>query len=135
MSADPTTALFASAPIVRLFGLELARCEPELVEVRMPARAELGQEVGRVQGGALGVLADHAAVYLLIPHLGDGESVTSVEFKLNFLRAAQPGGEQLVARATPIHRGRTTALCAVDIHQGERHVAHGLFTYLRLPAT
>jgi uncharacterized protein (TIGR00369 family) len=122
--------LFAATPVNGLLRSTLVHRSAERVEVRAAITGESAQEYGIVQGGIIGAIADTAAVYLLIPEAMDRGRVTGVEFKMNFLRPAEPAGGDLVAVATPIKIGRRLAVCAVDVMQGERHVARGVFTYL-----
>lgn len=93
-------------------------------------RPEIIQEKGVVHGGFLATLADTAAVYALVPDLDPDAALTSVEFKLNFLRPSVPEGGDLEARSQVIRRGRTLSLVDVDVFQEKRHVAKGLFTYI-----
>lgn len=122
--------MFARTAVNRFLGTRLASRAADRVEVRMSARPEMAQEYGVVQGGILTGLADTAAVYLLIPDAMDRGRVHGVGLTLNFLRPAHADGSDLVAVATPVKLGRTIAVCSVDITQGDRHVAHGTFTYL-----
>ncbi len=39
-------------------------------------------------------------------------------------------GEPLVARGRVVRRGKRVSVSVVDVFQGERHLATGLFTYL-----
>jgi uncharacterized protein (TIGR00369 family) len=127
----------------RLLGLSLKQRDESGATVVMAARPELAQEYGVVHGGFLAALADTAAVYALLPKLAAGEGMTSVEFKVNFLAAADPEGGEITARATIVKAGRTIRVAQVDVHQSapadsraaagaSRHVLTGLFTYLVL---
>ncbi len=69
-------------------------------------------------------------MYAVHPYLPDGLTMTSIEFKLNFLRPATVGGGPLVATARVVRRGRRVAVCDVDVWQDGEAVATGLFTYL-----
>ena len=122
--------LFARTGSNRFLGARLVSRAPDRVEVHMAARPEMAQEYGVVQGGILTALADTATAYLLLPDAMDRGHVNGVELKMNFLRPARPDGSDLVAVATPVKIGRTIAVFSVDITQGDRHVAHGTFTYL-----
>jgi len=134
-------------PSNRLLGLTLREQSDGSATVAMAARPEFAQEYGVVHGGLLAALADSAAVYALLPKLADGESMTSVEFKVNFLAAADPAGGEIVAKATVVRAGRTIRVASVDVHQAPRaqpsapaasahpagrHVLTGLFTYVVL---
>lgn len=134
MTVDPRAAdMFAATAVNRSLGARLVARTGERVEVRAPVRAETLQEYGIVQGGIVGALADTAAVYLVIPEAMDRGRVNGVEFKMNFLRPATLDGGELVAVATPVRIGQRIAVCAVNVTQGERHVAFGTFTYLVAP--
>jgi uncharacterized protein (TIGR00369 family) len=125
-----TEEMFARTAVNRFLGSRLVSRAADRVEVRMPARPEMAQEYGVVQGGILSGLADTAAVYLVIPDAMERGHVHGIEFKMNFLRPARADGSELVAVATPVKIGRTIAVCSVDITQADRLVAHGTFTYL-----
>ncbi len=99
----------------------------------MDARPEYTQEAGVVQGGILSAIADTAAVYAFLPDLDDDQIMTSIEFKMNFLRPVEPEGEPIVARSKVIKRGRTVGVCDVAVSQSDNLVVKGLFTYMFLP--
>jgi uncharacterized protein (TIGR00369 family) len=120
---------FESIPINAALKLEMTRT-PGAAEVRMPIQAWFGQEGSVVHGGIITTVADTAAVYAIFPDLDEARSMTSIELKINFLRPARLDGETIVATSRVIKKGRTVAICAVDVHQGEAQVATGLFTYL-----
>lgn len=126
-------ARFAATPINRHLGLELREADPDRAEVALPVRDDLVQEENVVHGGVIATLADTAAVYLVLPSLPDEAGLTSIEFKVNFLRPARVEAGELRAVATPVRLGRTVAVCRVEVTQDERAVAEGLFTYLVLP--
>jgi len=89
-----------------------------------------GKEGGVVHGGTVSTLADTAAVYTLHPYLTENQSMTSIEFKMNFLSPVLIENGDLLAQANLVKRGRKVALCDVEIYQKEKLVAKGLFTYL-----
>jgi uncharacterized protein (TIGR00369 family) len=125
--------LFARTPVNAFLKSSLVHRSADRVEVRAPVSAAQAQEYGVIQGGIVSAIADTAAVYLLIPEAMDRGRVTGVEFKMNFLRPAVADGGELVAVATPLRIGRRLAVCAVDVTQGGRHLARGVFTYLISP--
>jgi uncharacterized protein (TIGR00369 family) len=128
---------FTDTPVNRLFGFELLDIDGRGASVAFRPRTEHAQEYGVVHGGILSALADTAAVYTILaavytvlPSLKSGERMTSIEFKLNFLAAATTGGGEVVATARLVRKGRTVAVVSADVHQGQVHVATGLFTYI-----
>ena len=72
-------------------------------------------------------------MYALHPYLAEGERMTSIEFKINFLAAALASRGEVVATSSVAKRGRTVAVVNVNVNQGEQRVATGLFTYVILP--
>jgi uncharacterized protein (TIGR00369 family) len=123
---------FLATPVNRLFGFELLDLDGRGVSVAFRPRPEHAQEYGVVHGGILSALADTAAVYTILPGLKSGERMTSIEFKVNFLAGARTNGGEVVATARLVRKGRTIALVSADVHQGQVHVATGLFTYIVL---
>ena len=120
----------AEGPAHRLLGLEFVSRSAEHGELRMPVRPEHLQVEGVVHGGLITTLADQAAVTCLHAEMAPDQTMTSIELKVSFLRPALLGAGDLVARADVIKRGRSVALCRVEVTQGEKAVARGLFTYL-----
>ncbi len=122
--------LFDRTPINEYLGFRLVSSEAEGSELTMELRPELKQEGGKVHGGMISTFADTTAVYAIAPTLPDGKTMTSIEFKLNFVRSADLEGPELVGRGKPVRVGRKVALAEVEVSQDERLVAKGLFTYL-----
>lgn len=125
-------ARFGTVPVNARLGFELRSHDESGAVVAFTPRPEHTQEYGVVHGGILAALADTAAVYALHPVLADGQGMTSIEFKVNFLAAARPGAGEVVARSTMLRRGKTLAVLQSDVHQGETHVLTGIFTYVIL---
>jgi uncharacterized protein (TIGR00369 family) len=127
---DGLIEAFARVPIVRHFGMRIVSRSSGEALLAMDPLPEHLQEEGIVQGGVLSALADTAAVYTLYPELPAGRTMTSIEFKMNFLRPATPDRGPVAARARVVQRGRRIALCEVDVTQADKLVARGSFTYL-----
>lgn len=124
---------FAAIPINRHFGFRLQACAAGRSEIAMPVQPHFRQEGGVVQGGVLSAAADAAAAYALLPGLPAGHTMMGVEFKINFLAPARIDGGELLARGRAVHQGRTLGVVDVEVHQGERQVALGVFTFLFRP--
>ena len=123
-------ANFANTPSNQFLGMRLVSRSAERCEVELPMRPDFEQEEGVVHGGLLSTLADSAAVYLIGPDLGPDRAMTSIEFKMNFFAPGDPAGPPLRAIANPLRVGRTIAVCESEVHQGNRRLAKGTFTYL-----
>lgn len=125
--------LFARVPINLHLGTRLLACGGGRAEIAMPVAPHYRQEGGVVQGGIVSAAADPAA-YSLLPGLVPGHTMMGVEFKINFLAPARIDGGDLLARARVVRQGRTLGVSEVEVSQGERQVALGVFTFLFRPA-
>ena len=84
-------AQFLDVRVNKFFNYKLISRSSEEAVVSMEVREGFLQEEGVVQGGILSAIADTAAVYTFYPDLDETEVMTSIEFKVNFLRPALPG--------------------------------------------
>ncbi|MCU1347898.1 MAG: thioesterase superfamily protein [Acidobacteria bacterium] len=121
---------FSSVPFNQALGFELVSTSGGSAEVRLPLQPWFEQEVSVVHGGIITSLADTTAVYAVMPQLGADRTMTGIEFKMNFTRAATMSGGPLIAKSRTVRLGNTIAVCAVDVSQRDRLVATGLFTFL-----
>jgi uncharacterized protein (TIGR00369 family) len=87
--------------------------------------------MGTLHGGIYCDLADAAMGYAYAATLGEGESFTTVELKINFLRAVRK--TTLTTEATVVKAGSTLGYveCAVKDQSGEL-VARAASTCMRL---
>jgi len=121
---------FANTPSNRFLGMRLVSRSAERSEIELPMREEFAQKEGVVHGRLLSTLADSSAVYLIGPDLGPDRAMTGIEFKMNFFAPGDPTGPALHAVAKPLRIGRTIAVCESEVHQGDRRLAKGTFTYM-----
>jgi uncharacterized protein (TIGR00369 family) len=83
--------------------------------------------MGTVHGGILCTLADSAMGMAFASTLGEGETFTTLEIKVNYLRPVFE--EKLFASAKVVHRGRTVGLVECDITtENGKHVARAVST-------
>jgi uncharacterized protein (TIGR00369 family) len=129
-SASMALRAFPNVPVNKFFRYTLVSRSSEETVIQMEVREGFLQEEGLVQGGILSAIADTAAVYTFYPDLQADVKMTSIEFKVNFLRPALPGAGPLVAKAKVVQRGRKVGLCDVEVSQSEAVVLKGLFTYM-----
>src|SRR6185295_15301860 len=111
--ADRVRASFARQGFMRTLGAEIVAVEPGRCEVRLPCRDELGQQHGFLHAGALAAVADSAGGYAAYTLMGAGDSVLTVEYKINLLAPGR--GEEAIARARVVRSGRTLTVCQVDV--------------------
>jgi 1,4-dihydroxy-2-naphthoyl-CoA hydrolase len=91
----------------RLYGLELLSCEEDQVSARLPVREEVLQPMGLVHGGVYASMAESmtslATALVVMPQ---GAMAMGLSNNTSFLRPITEG--VVPARATRVHRGRTT---------------------------
>jgi uncharacterized protein (TIGR00369 family) len=128
--AEVITEFLKHSPFVRHLGMRLESIEPDRARLAMPYREELATIGDVVHGGALAALLDTAAMTASwSAHDGSGQlRGTTVGLSVDFVAAAR--GEQLIAEARVLKRGRNLCFCEVDVTGASGGlVAKGLVTY------
>jgi acyl-CoA thioesterase len=121
----------AKAPFAGLLGLEAVTAEPGRVLLRLPFSESLLQTLGRVHGGALFALADHASGWAAFSTLARGEKCATLEMKINYIAAVYD--EDCLAEARVLHKGRTSVVVEAEIKTAAgRLVAKTLATFVVL---
>jgi uncharacterized protein (TIGR00369 family) len=91
----------------RLYGLELLSCSDTEVTARVPVREELKQPAGLIHGGVYASIAESmASLATALAVMENGEMAMGLSNNTSFLRPITEG--VVHARATRVHRGRTT---------------------------
>lgn len=119
------------APIGALLGLRITAMEAGRATIEFDATDRFANPMGTLHGGILCDLADAAMGAAYRGTLDDGESFTTLELKINFLRPVWKA--TLRADAKIVNAGKTVGLIECDItdEQG-RLVARASSTCLRL---
>ena len=121
----------APPPIAQLLGFEVEAVEPGRAVVGFTADERFANPMGTLHGGVLCDIADAAMGIAYGSTLAEGESFTTVELKMNFLRPVW--NARLTAVAKVKQSGRTIGLAACDVlDEQERLVAHGTSTLMTL---
>ena len=118
-------------PIGRLLGLVLKAVEPGRAVFELHVTERHHNPMGTLHGGVYCDLADAAMGDAYAATLAEGESFSTVELKINFLRAVRRA--TLTAEAKVVKAGATLGYveCDVKDEQG-RLVARASSTCLRL---
>jgi uncharacterized protein (TIGR00369 family) len=118
-------------PIARLLGLKLEALEPGRAVFTLEADERHHNPMATLHGGVYCDLADAAMGWAYAATLGEGESFTTVELKINFLRAVRQG--KVTAEARVVKAGGTLGYveCDVKDEQG-RLVARASSTCMKL---
>jgi uncharacterized protein (TIGR00369 family) len=106
------------APMPRaaeLLGWELVSIDPEAgtVEVAFAATEQFLNPWGMVQGGLLAAMLDDTMGPALSARLGPGESASTVDLHVQYLRGVGPG--RLVGRGRVVRQGRSIAFLSGEL--------------------
>jgi uncharacterized protein (TIGR00369 family) len=129
-SEDLVRNVIVGSPFGTLVGVVPETIEPDRVRLRLPFRPEVTTVGHVVHGGAIASLVDVAATAAVWSgaDLAASQRGTTIGFALNFLAAGR--GQDLLATATVIQRGRTICVCEVDVRGVDGDpVARALVTY------
>ncbi len=105
-------------PLIALLGIDLVSAEPGRVTMRMMAGEYHYNPLGTVHGGAVASLLDSVmgcAVHSTLPH---GRSFTTLEIKVNYLRAVTTASGPLTAVGEVVHAGRRQAVAEARLLDG-----------------
>jgi uncharacterized protein (TIGR00369 family) len=100
-------------PIGRLLGFVLKAIEPGHAVFEMEVDERHHNPMSTLHGGIYCDLADAAMGYAYAATLGEGESFTTVELKINFFRPMLKG--KLTAEARVVKAGRTLGYVECDV--------------------
>ena len=118
-------------PIAGLLGIDLVRMEGGESEMTLDATDRMANPMGTLHGGILCDLADAVMGTAFFSTLDEGESFTTLELKINFLRPFWTG--RLVGRGRVVSRGRTVGLTECEVYDdGGRLIAHATSTCMVL---
>ena len=96
------------APVSKLIGFAMTSVEPGRVVFELDAGAEHASPLGTLHGGILCDLVDAAMGCSHASMLEDGETFTTLELKINYLKPVWQG--HLVAEGKVVKAGRTIGL-------------------------
>jgi uncharacterized protein (TIGR00369 family) len=134
LSPDETRRIyeaFERVPYARLIGIEVGELERGAATLHLLVRDELRQNLGVVHGGATASLIDSASAFAILTLLEPGETTTTIDLTIHFLRPLTKG--RATARATVRRAGRRVLMVSVDVlDESEALVATAVTSYLRL---
>ena len=118
-------------PVADLLGIELVEAGGGECTMRLEAGEQHSNPMGTIHGGILCDIADAAMGMAFFSTLDDGESFTTLELKINFVRPFWTG--KLLAHGRVVSRGKTVGLteCRV-VDDRDRLVAHATSTVMAL---
>ena len=118
-------------PVSRLIGFVLKSIEPGHAIFEMEADERHHNPMGTLHGGIYCDIADAAMGYAYAATLTEGETFTTIELKINFLRAVRK--ETLTAEARVVKRGSTLGYVECEVKdQTGKLVAKAASTCMKL---
>jgi uncharacterized protein (TIGR00369 family) len=118
-------------PIARLLGFVVKSIEPGHAVFEMEVDERHHNPLGTLHGGIYCDLADAAMGFAYAATLGEGETFTTVELKINFLRAVRKA--KLTAEARVVKAGKTLGYVECDVRdQTGKLVARAASTCMKL---
>ena len=123
----------SSPPIANLLGMNLVKVEEDSVIFTIEPAEYLYNPLGTVHGGILSTLLDSAMGCVVQANLPPGAGYTTLELKINFLRAVTDRVGTLSAEGTIIYKGKRTMLEEGRItDEAGKLYAHGTSTCIVL---
>ncbi len=121
-------------PIAKLIGFELTGISDGRAVVQLRTGAQHANPMGTLHGGILCDIADAAMGLAYAANLAEGETFTTLELKINFLKPVW--NATLTAEGKVLKQGRTVGLveCKVTDEKGSL-VAHATSTCMTLRGT
>jgi len=100
-------------PVAELIGFQLVEVEPGRAVFEMEAGPRHANPMGTLHGGILCDIADAAMGIAYASTLEEGESFTTLELKINFLKPVW--NARLRAEGHLVKRGKTVGLVECDV--------------------
>jgi uncharacterized protein (TIGR00369 family) len=107
-------------PLHHLTGLTLTEFGEGWARFTMPCTEWLASPTGRLQGGAIAMLADFAMLAAVQTTTAPGLAFAGLDLKVNFLRPVEPADDVLEAYGEIVHSGRTLAITRATVSNSER---------------
>ena len=107
-------------PIATLLGFTLTSVEPGEAVIAFEAAARHANPMGTLHGGVLCDIADAAMGMAYASTLAEGETFTTLELKINFLKPVWTARLQAIGRV--VKAGQTIGLLECDITDEENNL-------------
>ena len=104
-------------PIAKTLGIKLVEAHDGVAVATMQVDERFHNPMGTIHGGIMTDLADLSLGVAVATLLEDGESFTTLQLNVNFLRPVFQ--TELRAEAKVVHRGRTIALVETIVKKAE----------------
>jgi acyl-CoA thioesterase len=124
-------AFLAANKVAQLIGMELIDMSDGEATIGLRMRDELRQPHGLLHGGITATLIDTAMAFAVVTKLGKGESSTTVNLTIHYLRPHTEGAVMCTARV--LRAGRKIITVSAEAFNEEKKViATAISTYTRV---
>jgi uncharacterized protein (TIGR00369 family) len=118
-------------PMAQLLGFSVTSVDLGEAVIEIDAREDHANTMGTLHGGVICTIADTAMGVAFATLLEEGEALTTLELKINFLRPVWKG--RVMARAKVVKKGKLTGLVECDVlDEGGQLVARAGSTYMSI---
>ncbi|MBS0248328.1 MAG: PaaI family thioesterase [Proteobacteria bacterium] len=125
---------FPQPPISEALGFRLVEAEPTRVVFEGTPELRHYNPIGVVHGGFAATLLDSALACAILSTILKGETSTTLELKLNFVRPITKDTGPVRAEGRLIHRGRSVATSEGDLKDASGKLyAHATTTCMIIP--
>lgn len=107
-------------PIANLIGFKLTTIESGKAVIELEADEKHSNPMGTLHGGVLCDICDAAMGMAYASRLNEGESFTTLELKINFLKPVWKA--KLRAEGSVVNGGKTVGLVMCDVFDEERRL-------------
>ena len=97
-------------PAILLLGIEMTQVDPGRVVMRLAPEEHLYNPLGSVHGGLIATLLDSVMGCAVHSTLEAGRGYTTLEIKVNYVRAVSRAGGVVTAEGCVVHAGRQSAV-------------------------
>ncbi len=119
-----------ASPFAETIGLRLTSASDGHAEAEVPISPALFNPIGTIHGGVYYTLADSVGGCAARTR---GQIPTTIEGKINHIRAARNTDTKLIGKADVVHFGKKTIVTSVEItNDSGQTLAVGLFTFFAL---
>lgn len=119
------------SPLGETLGFRFLEIAEGTVTIEMTVQEHVLNSMNYLHGGAIAALADTAMGFAAITMLQAGETTTTTEFKINFVRPVFDGAIQ--CKATVLKHGRVLTLIECEVFDDRRKlIAQALGTCMTL---
>ncbi|MEZ5292263.1 MAG: PaaI family thioesterase [Vicinamibacterales bacterium] len=126
---------FPPSPMAQLMGLELVDAAPGTAVFAADPGEHLYNPSGVVHGGFAATILDSAVGCAVYTTVEGGDTYTTIELKVNYVKAITTATGRVRATGRVLHRGRRTVVAEGRLEDASgRLLAHATTTCLVIPA-